>query len=95
MTNDNDRYIQDGLDYANSKAVSNAGRVQKFWIAPIDFSVAADDLTATLKLKRPQVTAKYAKEIDKLYAEGEKEAAAGAKDEKKEKKTASLRPMKP
>ena len=46
---------------------SNASKVQKFTILPIDFSVATDDLTATLKLKRSVVYDKYLKDIDRIY----------------------------
>ena len=50
-------------------AVSNAQKVQKFTILPTDFvPVGADaELTATLKLKRPVVMRKYAKQIEAMY----------------------------
>ena len=38
--------------------VSNASKIQRFCILPIDFSVATDELTPTLKLKRSVVCEK-------------------------------------
>jgi len=48
---------------------SNAAKISKFTILPIDFSVEGDELTATLKLKRGTVEKKFAKAIDALYDE--------------------------
>lgn len=46
---------------------SNAAKVQKFTILPLDFSVTTGEFTATLKLKRGEVTKKYGEFIDKMY----------------------------
>jgi len=46
---------------------SNAAATQKFTVLPMDFSVENDELTATLKLKRSVVDAKYANIIDAMY----------------------------
>mmetsp|Transcript_21713 Transcript_21713/g.42659 ORF Transcript_21713/g.42659 Transcript_21713/m.42659 type:complete len:781 (+) Transcript_21713:406-2748(+) len=46
---------------------SNAARIQKFTILPLDFSVATEELTATLKLKRSVVHDKYQDIIDAFY----------------------------
>ncbi|GBG24983.1 Long-chain-fatty-acid--CoA ligase ACSBG2, partial [Hondaea fermentalgiana] len=46
---------------------SNAARIQKFTILPLDFSVATDELTATLKLKRSVVADKYDDIIEAFY----------------------------
>jgi long-chain-fatty-acid--CoA ligase ACSBG len=46
---------------------SNAAKVQKFSILPLDFSVQTGEVTATLKLKRGAVTDKYGEFIDKMY----------------------------
>jgi long-subunit acyl-CoA synthetase (AMP-forming) len=50
---------------------SNASKIQKFLILPIDFSVSTDELTATLKLKRGVVVKKYHEEIERMYASTE------------------------
>eukprot|EP00310_Coccolithus_braarudii_P009914 CAMPEP_0183368162 /NCGR_PEP_ID=MMETSP0164_2-20130417/94929_1 /TAXON_ID=221442 /ORGANISM="Coccolithus pelagicus ssp braarudi, Strain PLY182g" /LENGTH=190 /DNA_ID=CAMNT_0025544211 /DNA_START=42 /DNA_END=611 /DNA_ORIENTATION=+ len=62
-------YITDGIKKANALAVSNAQKIQKFRIVPVDFSVPGGELTPTLKLKRPVVAAKYADLIEEMYAE--------------------------
>jgi long-chain acyl-CoA synthetase len=49
--------------------VSNAERVKKFLILPQPFSVAADELTVSLKLRRNVVMHKYAAQLDELYRE--------------------------
>jgi long-chain-fatty-acid--CoA ligase ACSBG len=46
---------------------SNASRITKFTILPLDFSVETEELTATLKLKRNVVEKKYANAIDAMY----------------------------
>jgi len=49
--------------------VSPAEQVKKFIIVPRPFSVAADELTVSLKLRRNVVLAKYACQLDELYRE--------------------------
>jgi long-chain-fatty-acid--CoA ligase ACSBG len=74
-------YLTEGIKRANVHAVSNAWKVQKFHVLPVDFrssgvavslshvhSVGGNELGPTLKLKRPVVVKKYTKEIDDLYA---------------------------
>lgn len=46
---------------------SNAAKIQKFTILPLDFSVETEDLTATLKLKRSVVEKKHIAAIDAMY----------------------------
>ncbi len=47
--------------------VSSAEQVRKFLIVPQPFSVAADELTVSLKLRRNVILAKYAQQIEALY----------------------------
>lgn len=62
------KYIETGIQRYNKEfTTSNAQRIQKFAILPVDFSVPGNDLTATLKLKRPIVSQKYADVIEALY----------------------------
>merc|ERR1712013_582247 len=47
--------------------VSKAQTIKYFRILDGDFGVESGELTATMKLKRPVVTKKYAKEIESMY----------------------------
>ena len=46
---------------------SNCARIQKFSILPADFSIATEEFTPTLKLKRSYVAEKYKFLIDAIY----------------------------
>ena len=59
--------VQEGVDAANKKAVSNAQKVQKFAFVPRDFSVSGGELGPTLKLKRHVVTGQYESLIESFY----------------------------
>ncbi|CAL4103577.1 unnamed protein product [Meganyctiphanes norvegica] len=59
--------IQDGVDKTNKSAPSNAQRVQKWTILPLDFSILNGELGPTMKLKRNVVVKKYTQTIDKFY----------------------------
>ena len=59
--------IQDGIDRANARAVSNATRVQKWTVLPRDLSVSGGELGPTLKLKRFAVLKKYDSTLEKIY----------------------------
>lgn len=64
------KHISDAIQAtnANPKAcISNACKIQKFEILPTDFSVEGDELTATLKLKRPVAEKKWMEYINKMY----------------------------
>jgi len=62
------KYLEDGMKKANAKATSNAQKVQKYAILPLDFTEKGGELTPTLKLKRSVVAEKYANVIAHLYA---------------------------
>ena len=49
--------------------VSPAEQIKKFVVVPQPFSVAADEMTVSLKLRRNVVLAKYAQQLEKLYRE--------------------------
>ena len=59
--------IQNGIDQANKKAVSNAQKVQKWVLLEGDFSTVMNELTPTLKLKRAAIAKKYKNKIDTMY----------------------------
>lgn len=47
---------------------SNAAKIQKFTILPLDFSISTGELTATLKLRRGIVEEKYLDAIELVYS---------------------------
>jgi long-chain acyl-CoA synthetase len=58
--------VQKAIDEAN-KAVSKAESIRAFRILPEDFEVG-EELTPTLKVKRPIVAEKYSEVIDEIYS---------------------------
>lgn len=60
------RAVQEAVDRANT-AVSRAESIRRFRILPSTFEVGAE-LTPTQKVRRDYVLAKYASEVDALYA---------------------------
>ena len=59
--------IQQGIDRANTHAVSNAAKVQRWTILPLDVSIAGGELGPTLKLKRFVFNKNHDEAIEKLY----------------------------
>ncbi|XP_068227125.1 long-chain-fatty-acid--CoA ligase ACSBG2-like [Palaemon carinicauda] len=61
--------IQDGIDRANSKAISNAQRIQKWTLLPKDFSIPGGECGPTMKMKRSFIAEKYSDVIEEFYNE--------------------------
>jgi long-chain-fatty-acid--CoA ligase ACSBG len=63
------KLLAEGIARANKLAVSQAQRVQRWVVIDNDFSIATEELTPTMKIKRRVILEKYAKEIDTMYAD--------------------------
>lgn len=64
------KVIEDAIKATNKNpdvCQNNTWCIQKFRICAIDFSVETDELTPTFKLKRSQVSEKYAELIEDMY----------------------------
>jgi long-subunit acyl-CoA synthetase (AMP-forming) len=61
------RTLEAAVAKANSE-LSRIEQIKRFRILPVDWLPAGDELTPTSKLKRKPIAAKYADEIDALYA---------------------------
>ena len=59
--------VQRGVDAANEQ-MARVEQIKKFAVLPDDWQPGGDELTPTMKLKRKPILAKYAKEIEALYA---------------------------
>jgi long-chain acyl-CoA synthetase len=59
--------IQEAVDATNAE-LSHHEQIKRFRIMPRDFSVDADEVTPTLKVKRRVVEQHFAAEIEQLYA---------------------------
>jgi long-subunit acyl-CoA synthetase (AMP-forming) len=57
------------IERANEK-LARVEQIKRFALLPGDWPVGGDELTPTMKLKRKPITAKYAAEIEALYARG-------------------------
>jgi len=59
-------YISNKINIVNNNAISNANKIQKWYIVPHKFAIG-NELTPTLKLKRSFISEKYKKQINQLY----------------------------
>jgi long-chain acyl-CoA synthetase len=59
--------VKAGVERANSN-LSRVEQIKRFKVLPCDWPPAGDELTPTMKLKRKPISAKYAAEIEALYA---------------------------
>ncbi|WP_016692660.1 AMP-dependent synthetase/ligase [Rhodococcus rhodochrous] len=59
--------IAKSVEEANTK-LSRVEQIKKYEVLPTIWEPSGDELTPTMKLKRKPIDAKYAEEIDKLYA---------------------------
>ncbi|XP_044051319.1 long-chain-fatty-acid--CoA ligase ACSBG2-like isoform X2 [Siniperca chuatsi] len=60
--------IQEGMERVNTRATSNAQKIQKWVILERDFSVGGGELGPTMKLRRPIVVKMYQEKINEIYA---------------------------
>jgi long-subunit acyl-CoA synthetase (AMP-forming) len=60
--------VKVGVARANAR-LSRVEQIKRFKVLPCDWPPAGDELTPTMKLKRKPIAAKYAVEIEALYAE--------------------------
>ncbi|MET9768201.1 AMP-binding protein [Streptomyces sp. NPDC006415] len=61
--------VQEAVDTANAQ-LSRPARIRAFALLDEDFDVTGGLLTPSLKVRRPAVLARYAREIDALYGPG-------------------------
>jgi long-subunit acyl-CoA synthetase (AMP-forming) len=59
--------VEQGIRGGNAH-LSRVEQIKKFKIVPGDWLPGGDELTPTMKLKRKPIAAKYARQIDELYA---------------------------
>ena len=59
--------VQEGVDRANER-LARVEQIKKFTIVAGDWLPGGDELTPTIKLKRKPIAAKYAREIEAMYA---------------------------
>lgn len=61
--------VNKGLEQANKKAISNAQRVQKYTILPLEFTIELGVLTPTMKVKRKVVNEMFKAQIESMYVD--------------------------
>ncbi len=59
--------VDAGVERANAH-LSRVEQIKRFRVLGCDWPPAGDELTPTMKLKRKPIAAKYAAEIEALYA---------------------------
>jgi long-chain acyl-CoA synthetase len=59
--------VQKAVDAANTR-LARVEQLKKFTIVPGDWLPGEEELTPTMKLKRKPISAKYAAEIEAMYA---------------------------
>jgi long-chain acyl-CoA synthetase len=59
--------IEQAVERVNAEH-ANAERIKRWHLLPQDFTMAGDELTPTLKVKRNVVVERYAEVVDQLYA---------------------------
>ena len=59
--------VEEGVQSANEK-LARVEQIKKFTLLEEDWLPSGDELTPTMKLKRKPIAAKYAAEIDAMYA---------------------------
>ena len=64
---DPDAAVAAQIERANEK-LARVEQIKRFAVLPVDWPTGGDELTPTMKLKRKPIAAKYAAEIDALYA---------------------------
>jgi long-subunit acyl-CoA synthetase (AMP-forming) len=62
------KHVSAGVQRANAE-LSRVEQIKRFAILPCDWAPAGDELTPTMKLRRKPIAAKYAAEIEALYAD--------------------------
>ncbi len=61
-------YIQTRIEADCNAKVAQYQTIKRIKVLPVEFSVDGGELTPTMKVRRAEVTSKYAAEIDALYA---------------------------
>ena len=59
--------VQAGVDAANAK-LARVEQIKKFTLVEGDWAPGGDEITPTMKLKRKPIAAKYAPQIEAMYA---------------------------
>jgi long-subunit acyl-CoA synthetase (AMP-forming) len=59
--------VQEGIDRAN-ETLARVEQIKRFTIISGDWEPGGDELTPTIKLKRKPIAAKYADQIEAMYA---------------------------